>query len=302
MNGEAHVGTVCLTGDVHHMSLHTGDQRYLRGTEVDAAIEYARIAEENSLRVTLFVTGKAAREEREVRTLAARANVELGGHTYSAFTPKLLYNGVFRRVLRRANGPVLYQDLEIKKTVRAFKNQLGTRITSWRDHAYRHDRNTYALLAANGIRFVSDEVDPSELGPRRTRHAPLVSVPINILPDHDHVYHADITPDTPIAGEKRRDRFPPWRHEVEEWLDIVKEQVAGIVTEGGVATILVHPACMEIADGFASLAALCRFLSSYPSAFIRDLARPEDEGRGVASAPEGGDFMMTDKQTGTRLR
>jgi len=63
--------TVCLTGDVHHMSLETRDQEYMDRTEVEAAIEYAEVAAEYDVPVTLFVTGKAAEEEPErVKRLA----------------------------------------------------------------------------------------------------------------------------------------------------------------------------------------------------------------------------------------
>jgi len=33
--------TVCLTGDVHHMSMETRDQEYLDRTEAEIAVEYA---------------------------------------------------------------------------------------------------------------------------------------------------------------------------------------------------------------------------------------------------------------------
>ena len=46
--------TVCITGDVHHMSMETRDQEYMTETEVEAAIEYAEIAAEFDVPVTLF--------------------------------------------------------------------------------------------------------------------------------------------------------------------------------------------------------------------------------------------------------
>ena len=35
---------ICLTGDVHHMSLKTRDQAHLSGTEMEAALIYMKIA------------------------------------------------------------------------------------------------------------------------------------------------------------------------------------------------------------------------------------------------------------------
>lgn len=50
---------------------------------------------------------------------------------------------------------------------------------------------------------------------------------------------------------------------IEQWLEIVKNQVKEIIDNGGVATILAHPACMEIADGFKTFKKICKFLSKY---------------------------------------
>jgi len=55
---------ICLTGDVHHSSLGTNDQRYLCGdTEVRIAARYVRLAEAHGLKLTLYVTGKTFVEE-----------------------------------------------------------------------------------------------------------------------------------------------------------------------------------------------------------------------------------------------
>jgi len=63
-------------------------------TEVEAAIEYAEVAAEYDVPVTLFVTGKAAEEEPErVKRLAVMENVEIGGHNYWAFDT-LIHKGV----------------------------------------------------------------------------------------------------------------------------------------------------------------------------------------------------------------
>lgn len=261
---------VCLTGDVHHMRLQNDDQKYLDNTEVETAIEYARIAARAGIKITLFVTGKAVHEEpRKVKRLAEMENVELGGHTYWAFRPKWLYNGLFSRVLGISNGPAFFQNYEIRKTIRIFNRLLGVNIVSWRDHAYRQDKNTYHLLAQNGIRFVSDEVRPDALTP--STKGGLVLVPLNVVPDHDHIYHGDITPETTRNWTLNRDKFPPTLYSVEEWLEIVKRQVKYIVGEGGVATILAHPACMKIADGFKVFEGLCRFLSTCDPVFVKDL-------------------------------
>jgi len=263
---------ICLTGDVHHRSFNNEDRKYLKISEVEAAIEYAKIAAKYKTKVTLFLTGKAVKEEQEsVRQLLRLPSVELGGHNYYAFRPRWLYNGIFVRGLGLTNGPAYYQNYEIKKTMATFKRLLGVDIVSWRDHAYRHDRNTYSLLARNGIRFVSDEVMPGRQGPYICDG--LTIVPINVMPDHDHIYHGKITPETAQSWALNRDKFPPNLYSIEEWLEIVKNQIADIFDKNGVATILAHPACMKIADDFKVFASLCRFISKYDSVLMRELSK-----------------------------
>ena len=82
--------------------METRDQSYMDRTEVEAAIEYAEIAAEYDVPVTLFVTGKAAVEEPErVERLAAMGNVEIGGHNYWAFDT-LIHSGW--RALEKVTG------------------------------------------------------------------------------------------------------------------------------------------------------------------------------------------------------
>jgi len=245
--------TVCLTGDVHHMSLETRDQEYMDRTEVEAAIEYAEVAAEYDVPVTLFVTGKAAEEEPErVKRLAVMENVEIGGHNYWAFDT-LIHKG-WRGVTGSWNGPRPFQRWEIRKTIETFE-ELGS-ITSWRDHAYRHDRHTAALLSEAGITHFSDAVEPD--GEVREEDG-LTVVPINTPPDHEHVYHAFRTPEF-VAENDFEGPFGEDSVEVEEWV----EWVLGRVSEqDGVTTILAHPACMWLADDFRGFESVCRRIYKY---------------------------------------
>ncbi|MFC7231569.1 polysaccharide deacetylase family protein [Saliphagus sp. GCM10025308] len=83
------------------MSMQTRDQSYLSGTEVEAAMEYARIATEYDIDVTLFVTGRAALEEPDTyRRLAQMDSVEIGGHNHFAYhlpyLDSLPYNACYK--------------------------------------------------------------------------------------------------------------------------------------------------------------------------------------------------------------
>lgn len=255
--------TVCLTGDVHHMSMATRDQSYLERTEVEAAVEYAEIAASYDVPVTLFCTGKCVAEERErMARLAAMDHVELAGHNYWAFTTPV--HTAWRAVEKLTagtvgswHGPRAFQGWEIRRTREAF-TELGVELSAWRDHAYRWDRHTRPLLADHGFTHVSDRVGPDEQV-RRTDG--LTSVPINTPPDHDHMYHGFRTPafvaESGFQGPFGADAVTP-----AEWCEWV---VATIDAQPGAtdrATVLAHPACMAIADGFAAFETLCAELAA----------------------------------------
>ncbi|AEN05333.1 hypothetical protein [Halolamina sp.] len=250
--------TVCITGDVHHMSMETRDQAYLDGTEVEAAIEYAEIAADHNVPVTLFCTGKCVAEEPDrMARLAAMDNVELGGHNYWAFTTP-----VHRawRALEKAtggrigswNGPRPFQSWEIRRTIDAFAD-LGVDVTAWRDHAYRHDSHTAAFLAEYGITHFSDVVGPDE--PVR-RESGLTVVPVNTPPDHEHVYHAFRTPEF-VAESDFEGPFGAASVEPDEWREWVIDAATERTPEDHPATVLAHPACMYLADGFNAFESFC---------------------------------------------
>lgn len=256
---------IVLTGDVHHMSMETRDQRYLTDTEPRISETYADIAERHGLKVTFFATGKALEEEPRVfQRLARREHVELGGHNYYAFQPCWLYNWIFYRTFGLWNGPSAFQDWEIQKTIDQFREITGVRIRAWRDHAYRRDHNTYRLLAKNDIQVVSDEVGPKWEGPYQHEDG-IVSLPVNIMPDSDHMYHGYFRPTTTKDWKLKRSRFPSDMMWPNKWLECVKSNIKKTLDKGGIPCLLVHPAPMKIAGNFEVLDRLCAFLSGYKS-------------------------------------
>lgn len=247
--------TVCLTGDVHHTSLATRDQEYMDRSELSAAVEYAEIAGFHDVPVTLFVTGKAVEEDPgSIDRLAAMDHVELGGHNYYAFDT--LVHKASRGLLGSWNGPRIFQGWEISRTIDAFASR-GIDITSWRDHAYRHDSNTAPLLADRGITHFSDAVGPDET---LHREADLTVVPINTPPDHEHVYHAFRTPEF-VAESDFEGPFGTESRTVDEWLDWVCESIDDRLDQKRPATVLAHPLCMDIADGLSGFDELCAHVS-----------------------------------------
>lgn len=249
-------GVICLTGDVHHMSMETRDQPHLDGTEVEAALEYARIAGSYDLPITLFVTGKTISEETAtVESLSEMPHVELGGHNYWAFDTPL--HTLFRGLTRSWNGPKRFQSWEISRTLDVF-SELGVDVRSWRDHAYRHDSNTLPVLRDHGITHFSDAVEP--MGDRRVTDG-MTIVPINTPPDHEHVYHGFRTPEF-VETDDFEGPFGTESVDPPEWAKWVLDRVAHHVDVERTATVLAHPACMRIADDMYTFEQLCERLAT----------------------------------------
>ena len=114
---------ICLTGDLHHASLRTANQRHCDITELQVAQRYVKMLEEADVKVTLFVTGKSLAEEwQDLQPICEHPLVEVGGHTYYCFKPALWhrawnkinrsYNGPERHSHPRPEVPVMHMDRE----------------------------------------------------------------------------------------------------------------------------------------------------------------------------------------------
>lgn len=264
---------VCLTGDVHHMSMQTRDQSCLSGTELEAALAYVRIAREYDIPVTLFVTGRAAKEEPDrYRELATMEGIEIGGHNYFAYHLPYLgsrpYNACYK--LFGVYSPAIAQELEVHRTLSMLSDPLDAPVVSWRDHAYRNDRNTASILVDAGIRYFSDTVSPNHHGPYSDDG--LVVVPINTLPDHEHMYHAFRTEEY-VERLDWRNAFTDASYNPDEWAERVLAQIREMDADqdDGVATVLAHPACMSIADGFETFRRLCDGIKDFECLEMREL-------------------------------
>ena len=244
--------------------METRDQAYMDRTEVEAAIEYAEIAASYDVPVTLFVTGRAAVEEPDrVEQLATMQNVEIGGHNYWAFDTPV--HTAWRAIGKLTggqigswNGPRRFQRYEIGRTLTALTER-GATVTAWRDHAYRHDRHTATLLADAGITHFSDSVGPDE---RVRQEDGVTVVPVNTPPDHEHIYHAFRTPEF-VAANEFEGPFGSDSYDADRWLDWICDTIADVSKAGQPATVLAHPACMELADGLATFSQLCSHIDDH---------------------------------------
>jgi hypothetical protein len=222
--------SVVLSGDVHHW-IPSADRANVRQSESELAVEYARIAGRHGLRVTLFVTGRAAIADRgDLEPLLTMEHVEVCGHGWDAFYPQLLHR-VLRRQRGSPQGPRLWQRRWMITRTRATLERFTARPKrSWRNHAYLHDTKTPGLLAEHGVTAWSDEVDLDRTGPTA-----IAVLPMNTLPDHEHMFHGDLTPEE-LGYDSGRKLYTP-----AERCDRVCRQTAAIADAGGMLTILAHP-------------------------------------------------------------
>lgn len=253
---------ICLTGDVHHPMGYVG-QSYFEGSEASLSYHYLKIVQKYGLKATLFITGKTFKKNRkEVERLLTFDNLEIGGHTWSALRPRWLHYRIFRKLTGSSYGPRLYQKLDIIRTVNVIHQVTNEYPISWRTHGYSSDAKTFEILANKGIRVISDEVSNEKYNPSYF-HNDLISLPINVLPDHEHLYHAERDKEhvqREIEGGWK-DAFTAKSFYIDRYFEIIKSQIEEIEDNNGITTILLHPSCMKIADDFTTFEKLCRWIN-----------------------------------------
>ena len=255
---------VCVTGDVHQRSYRGTDTPFSSLSEVELAIKYADIAARYGTRITLFLTGKACLEESErVKQLADMSHCEIGGHTFAAFRDP--WSKIYKKLLGTPWGREAHQKGDITKTIESIQSVTGKYISVWRNHSYIRTADTPRLLESASIQWVSDEVNPAKLSWESLSPA-LKSLPINVTPDHEHLLHGKYQ-----YGKTKPSKLEG-RVSIAEWGKQVQEKVQSISEADGIATILVHPLCMEIADGMRAFEDLCKFLQPFKNCWVSQAA------------------------------
>jgi hypothetical protein len=254
---------VIVTGDIHHLIPRARDQHCLPGgqSEVTVCERFLEIVNGAGLRPTIYVSGKIVERECErLSSMCKKFDFEMGGHTYYCYRPFLPYR-LSRVLLGLANGPRFFQSFEITKTLRALAEVVGGAIVSWRNHAFREDRNTSSILARHGVLSVSNAVG-LRLTPEvvTTRFGRIVSTPVNTPVDHRNLH-----PDPRYAQTRG------FAH-ARAWTDEILRQVENNEVRGVASVILAHPACMAIEDNMASLEVLAAGLIRYQCLTMRELA------------------------------
>jgi hypothetical protein len=264
---------ICLTGDLHHMSLRTPDQAHGSVTEAEAGRIWAQRCRAAGVKATMYVTGRLVDEEWDALSgWLTEPGLEVGGHTFAAFEPSLFHR-VCKKLIGNYNGPAWYERRDIGKTLDVIERRTGRRPRAWRNHAYFHGRNTDRLLLEAGLTSCSDAVRPVGTAPWRQDDG-LVVVPMNVIPDHEHLYHGDRTP----AEVERWARRYSWcdchgsgSFDAATWTGMVLEQVEANEKAGVVSTLLLHPLCMDVLDGFRSFDRILEVISRHETCFVSDV-------------------------------
>jgi peptidoglycan/xylan/chitin deacetylase (PgdA/CDA1 family) len=266
---------ICLTGDIHHASLGTGNQRHCDISEVQVAGRFLRLLERYDLKATFFVSGKAFAEEwTDLRPVATHPLVELGGHNWSCFQPALCHR-ISNKLLGSYPGPAWYERLDARRTIDVIRARTGQRIRAWRNHMYMHGPNTDRVLAACGMEVCSDGTGRESAGPE-WRSAGLWHLPINVIPDHEHLYHAERTPEW-VAWWVRRyqwsDDWGPWSYEIDTWVDLVLDDLRRNEARGAVSTLIIHPITMYLCDRFSGVERILEFIAARSTAHVSEVVR-----------------------------
>lgn len=255
---------ICLTGDLHHASLRTGNQRHCDLTEVQVARLYLKMLEEARVPVTFFISGKCFVEEwPDLRPVVEHPLVEVGGHNWSCLTPAW-WHRFWNKAIGSYNGPPWYQRLDAERTIRVIAEATGRPVRLWRNHMYMHGPWTEEVLAGLGIHLISDGVRRDAVGPIR-HPTGVFNFPINVLPDHEHLYHAERTPEWVERWRRRyrwSDDFGSDSYFIDEWTDRVLDCLRRNEERGALSNMIIHPITMYLCDGFWGFRRILGYLAS----------------------------------------
>ncbi len=264
---------ICLTGDLHHTSLGTGNQKASDITEIAIAARYLRMLEDAQIKVTFFVSGRSFLEEwADLQPICSSPWVEIGGHNMNCFKPALPHR-IWKKLTRSYNGPLSVQKRDAERTRDVIRARTGQTIVCWRNHMYMHGPFTETALVQAGLRVCSDGVEAASMGP--VRHPTgLWLFPINVMPDHEHLYHAERTPAWVKWWQERyqwSDDYGPESYWVEDWTDRVLQNLEHNERRGAVSCMIIHPITLYLADGFRSFQRIRDYLAARKTVFMSDV-------------------------------
>lgn len=268
---------ICLTGDLHHMSLKTLNQQHCNITEMHTARLFLKHLEEYNVKMTCFITGKSFQEEYDdVEPIIQNPLIETGGHNYNAFEFEFFHR-VWNKLTKNYNGPQWVQRNDVEKTIEIIKQKSGKEIKVWRNHMYMHGANTENVLFQAGIQICSDGVskDSHTLLPHQSG---IYNLPINIIPDHEHLIHAERTPKWIKTWQKRynwSDDFGSNSYYINEWGDMVLNQLKENERKGLLSILIIHPITMYLCDKFKKVNEILSYISTCENIHMSELLNKE---------------------------
>ncbi len=264
---------ICLTGDLHHSSLRTGNQKASDISEMVAARRYLRMLEEAQIKVTFFVSGQSFYDDRQdLLPICESPWVEIGGHNMYCFKPALPHR-IWKKLIGSYNGPFKVQLRDVIMTRSVIHTWTGKFIQCWRNHMYMHGPFTEEVLSCMQIRVCSDGVEAASMGP--VRHPTgLWLFPLNVMPDHEHLYHAERTPAWVKWWQERyqwSDDFGPESYWAEDWTDRVLDNLEHNERRGAISCMIIHPITLYLADGFRSFQRIRDYLAKRHTVFMSEV-------------------------------
>ena len=265
---------ICLTGDLHHSSLGTGNQQHCDITELQVAARYLKLIEEAGVKVTFFVTGRSFLEEwGDLKEICESSSVELGGHNFNAFKPEFGHR-IWKKLTDNYNGPYFIQKHDAKKTIDIIRLKTGHTIKVWRNHMYMHGKNTEKVLAELGIRICSDGVQKDSNGLQK-HPAGIYNFPLNIIPDHEHLIHAERTPEWISWWQKRYNWSDDFGHDsyyINEWTNKVMAGLKENEENGIISNMIIHPITLYLCDRLKSFKkTILPFLAKHETIFMSEM-------------------------------
>jgi len=270
---------ISITSDIHHQGLDTGNQKHSDLTEVETAVIMHKIFKNFNIKGTYFISGKAFDDHwTEVKELCFDERFDIGGHNYYCFKPELFHR-VTNKLFDSYNGVKSYQKWETKKTQNIIKDKTGNDCIFWRNHMYMHGKYTDELLPELGIKICSDGVK------KKSNGLELISndyfhLPINVIPDHEHLIHAERTKEWIADWVKRynwSDDFGSESYPIEVWRKILINQVHENERNGIISNIIIHPITMYLCDQFKSLEYILDELKQYQFINFSDIYKQQKQ-------------------------
>lgn len=279
---------IVLTGDLHHQTLRTGNQEHCPISEIAVARRFLALLEERDIRVTFFVSGKAAVEQwDELEPIAKHPLVELGGHNWSCLTPTLLHR-VSNKLVGSYNGPAWVQRLDARRTSNAIYRRTGKRIRAWRNHMYMHGPFTEEALSGAGIDVCCDGAQRDSSGPEWDQRG-LYNWPINVIPDHEHIYHAERTRAWVANWQQRynwSDDWGPESYDIDDWVNLVLADLERNAARGAPSQLIIHPITMFLCDRFDGVERILDAIAKSPTSHVSEFIDAMQDGQSAERCPE----------------